>query len=233
MEDSVFLTSLDCIFDTRLGVLYQKDLDLVSKAIKGNYNDRIIDSFPGLRFNDFKKLYDGRDKSVLVHAIRTPIVDMIKDFAFKSLQMGITTPFDMNPKIYLNIYPYELSETQINNIIRPLVMLTHGAVEVKAIHLPVDDLTPGYLKSENVSIFTQYNFTEWLDTHSKSKVFLNDTCPQITMLSPTMVFKELTQTEVSKFKSGAFDPFTQLEEEIKIIVNLKFLDTSMFNFVSN
>lgn len=233
MEDSVFLTSLDCIFDTRLGVLYQKDPDLVSKAIKGNYNDRIIDSFPGLRFNDFKKLYDARDKKVLIHAVKTPIVDMVRDFAFKSLQMGISTPFDMNPKIYVNTYPYELTDQQVNNIIKPLVMLTQGIVEVKAIYLPVDDLTPNYLKTENVSIFTQYNFTEWLDTHSKTKTFLKDTCPQITMLSPTMVFKELTQTEVSKLKSGAFDPFTQLEEEVKIIVNMKFVDTSMFSFVSN
>ncbi len=224
LELSTMLVELDCLLDTRLSLLSELDDEKLRKVLD-MYHKRDIDQFPFYSFNRFKENYDKRDKSVLNNALITPVMFLIQEFVKKTLLQIINSPFHLKPKVIINIHPYELTEEEINDIIKLIVIKTNKECDVEVISRGVDRLTVGYVK-ENISIMVMYKYYEWIEFHSKNKAFEKLTCPDINLFGPAIYF--LPKQPRSDIKE---DPFTSMEELAKPLIGLKLFPVEYFSFI--
>ena len=221
---STLLIELDCLLDTRISILSELDDDKLKEVIK-NYHNRDIDEFPYYGFNKFKNLYDNRDKSILKNAIVTPIMGLMVEFVNKTLLQIINTPHHYKPKIIVNIYPYDLKEEEINNIISLIVNKTQQRATVEVINKSIKELTVGYIKN-NISIMVMYRYFEWLEYHCNIKAFEKITCPEVALFGPNIYFKpKQNNLDIKQ------DPIKSTEELAAPLIGLKLFPISLFSFI--
>ena len=221
---STMLVELDCLLDTRISILSELD-DVKFKEVLSMYHSRDIDSFPYYGFNRFKEVYDKRSREVLKEALVTPILTLIEEFVNKTLLNLINTPFHQRPKVIINIFPYELKEEEINNIITLIVNRTKGNCTVEVINKSIKELTVGYIK-DNIAIMVMYKYYEWLEYHCTIKAFDTITCPEVTMFGPSIYFKEKQPNNNIKE-----DPVKSMEEIAKPLIGLKLFPIKLFSFI--
>lgn len=218
VEYSVFLTEIDCLFDTRLSTLHSLNNNLLEEVIKKDYHNRPIDNFS----SEYNIAYKQRTKNILKDVILTPIFPMIKDFINKTLSQSVNTPFIYKPKIVINIFPYGLMEQEIDNILKSLIILTDKLADIEIINMSYEEITPLYLKN-NVSIVTMYNYNEWLETHAKLETFKKQSCPEVTLFAPAIYFAKPEVIEDDAFKA--------MELLTAPFINLKLLPINNFSFI--
>ena len=223
LKFSTILVDLDSILDTRLGVLSELDDDKLKKVME-MYHTRDIDEFPYYSFNRFKENYDKRDKSILSNSLITPVMFLVIEFVNKTLMQILNSPFHYKPKIIVNVHPYDLSEEEINDIIKLIVLKTDKNCDVEVINKSVGDITVGYVK-ENISIMVMYEYYKWIEYHSVNKAFTKLTCPDINLFAPAIYFKPKQPRDDNKE-----DPFSSMEEIVKPLIGLKLFPIEYFSF---
>lgn len=221
---SAMLVELDCLLDTRISILSELEDDKL-KEVLYMYHSRDIDSFPHYSFNRFKEAYDKRTREVLKEALVTPIMSLIIEFVDKTLLNLINTPFHQRPKIIINIFPYELKEEEINNIISLIIVKTKGNCTVEVINKNIKELTVGYVK-DNIAIMVMYKYYEWIEYHSTIKAFNTITCPEVAMFGPSIYFREKQPNLNIKE-----DPVRSMEELAKPLIGLKLFPIELFSFI--
>jgi len=224
LEFSTMLVELDCLLDTRLSLLSELEDDKLRKVLE-MYHKRDIDQFPYYSFNRFKENYDKRNKTILNNALITPVMFLIIEFVKKTLLQIVNSPFHFRPKIIINIHPYDLTEEEINDIIKLIVIKTDKECDVEVINKSIDRITIGYVK-ENISIMVMYRYYEWLEYHSKNKAFEKLTCPDINLFGPAIYFQpKQPRSDIKE------DPFTSMEELAKPLIGLKLFPIEYFSFI--
>ncbi len=221
---STLLVELDCLLDTRISILSELDDNKLEEVIK-QYHNRDIDEFPYYSFDRFKELYDNRDKNILKNALVTPIMDLIIEFVNKTLLQIINSPHHFRPKVIINIYPYDLKEEEIKNIISLIVNKTQQRATIEVINKDIKNLTIGYIKN-NISIMVMYKYFEWLEYHCNIKAFEKITCPEVTLFGPSIYFKpKQNNIDIKQ------DPIKSTEELASPLIGLKLLPISLFSFI--
>jgi len=224
LEFSTILVELDCLLDTRLGILSELGDDKLQKVIS-MYHTRDIDEFPYYGFNKFKTNYDKRDKSILVNSLLTPVMGLVTEFVNKTLLQVTNSPFHFQPKVMINIHPYDLTEEEVNNLIQMVVLKTNKRCDVEVVSKNIGDLTIGYVK-DNISIMVMYEYYKWIEYHSVSKSFSKLTCPDINLFAPGIYFKP-KQLDNSIIQ----DPINSMEEIAKPLIGLKLFPIEYFSFI--
>lgn len=225
---SGLLIELDCLLDTRLATIHSFGSEYTEKALRNNYFGRDTDVFPGISREQFTERYTNRDRSILQHAMPTPMINLCREFVRDTLSLIHNTPFHLKPLIIINIHPYKLSESEIRNIINGMVAHTKGTTDVSVVDYSNDKITPDYVKSD-ISIMIKYHYLDWLETHSESKTFLKKTCPESGLIGPMLYFIDPppdSYEQLKKPKGGSFDV---LEEATAPIIGLKLLPISEFS----
>lgn len=227
MADEIFFSSLfielDALLDTRIAILANMEGKVLENAILDDYHNRKIDAFRGASFNEFRTLYDNRDKSILKETMVTGMAGLIKEFVEKTLKNITTSPFHNKPKIILNVHPYVLTEEEINVLVKSLVIITDGLSDVQVVNMSYDDITPMYVKA-NLSILVLYECYRWLETHSVNELFKKVTCPDVALFGPRIFFKEFnpnTKHEV--------DPLDAMEKIAAPLIGLILLPIDRFS----
>lgn len=221
---STMLVELDCLLDTRISILSELD-DNKFREVISMYHDRDIDSFPHYGFNRFKEEYDKRNRDTLKEALVTPIMSLIEEFVNKTLLNLLNSPFHQRPKIIINIFPYELKEEEINNIINLIVNRIKGNCTVEVVNKSIKELTVGYIK-DNIALMVMYKYYEWIEYHCTIKAFDTITCPEVVMFGPSIYFKE-KQPNISIKE----DPVKSMEEIAKPLIGLKLFPINLFSFI--
>lgn len=221
---STIMIELDALLDTRLACLAHLEDDKIKEILDKGYHTRTIDEFPGISYDQFKEIYDKRDKSILRNAIVTPMITLLNEFTIKTLKQTLSTPFHYKPKILINIHPYKLDEEDINNIILSIVKYTDGKCDVGVVSMTHSELTIGYVK-RNLSILIMYDCYTWLEHHSKTSAWKKMTCPEVTLFAPAIYFKPKTPLPDNE------NPFIAMEKLVAIVIGLKLLPVESFSMV--
>ena len=222
---STLFVELDTILDTRIGALALMGGDTLSKVLNSDYHRRLIDRFPNIDNDKFKEIYDSRNKKILQYSMITPIIDIISQFIATTLRQVITTPFHYKPKIALNIYPYKLTDEEVNNIIKVLVELTMAKADIEIVSMSYDEITPRFVK-QNLSVLILYEYYKWLEIHSANEAFKKVTCPEVTLIAPSIYFNPIkanTSQDINSFKI--------MEEMAAPLVGLCLIDIKYFSMV--
>lgn len=180
-ESAIFYTDLDTIFDTRLAVLQGFGQDVVLKNLRSGYHERNTDEFIGVDRQAYEEAYEKRDESIFRNMMLTGAVDLIIDFAVKTLVALASTPLARQPKLLVNSYPYELSDDAIRAITMGLVAVTKKVISIELKYIPLEEITPTYVK-QNFTTMCIYHYNKWIDVQSKNLAIKQ--CPQIALLAP-------------------------------------------------
>jgi hypothetical protein len=228
-ELSGLLIDLDCLLDTRLSILFNLLDDGVGAILANGYHSRKEDAFDGVDTAAFRTHYRRRDKAVLKNAIATPLLQFVKEFALETYHNNINTPFNMLPKIILNIHPYVLSDEEINTIVKMLIMATGQFADIEVIDMSMEEITPRYL-NYNVSVVVMYEYYKWLEHHSQTKAFKKTTCPDIMMIGPALYFNGLPSAVMQeKARRLNTTGFAAMETTAEPLIKLKLFPVSFFS----
>jgi hypothetical protein len=220
--DSVIhvLVDLDSIMDTRLPILYSIDENLAERTIKsGNYFKRYKDEFEYVTLDIFKPLYKDRTKNVLSLATPTAMLDTISDYCSEAILQNKVTGGDGKLIIYLNIYPYNLSHSEYDNLAKGLMYMI-GDVEVKVVSMDKEELTPKWV-DDNLAMLVLYDGLEWLEYHTAMLNIIKNPINNVALMVPATVIGNVKLTTTKASEIIKF--FTDMEDMAKTLIKLKFI----------
>lgn len=208
-----------------MAVLLEMGDTAVKAALDNDYYHRPIDRFPGIDNDEFQRRYKERNKSILKSAITTSVGHMVEEYVRKTHQNTVNSPFHYDPKVIVNVYPYELTESEEVVIVKSIKAMTKGLADVQLVRMSPSQITPSYLKQE-VSMVVMYEYDKWLEAQTVLKNFEKHTCPQVTLIAPAISFK--TPDKSTKFTT---DPFVEMERLVRPFIGLVLMDIELFSLV--
>lgn len=218
------LTDLDTLFDTRLSLAYILDKENILNEIHNktdNYRNRILDNFGNISNDIFMQIYRKRSKFLLNNALPTNILDYLKeqvvDYNFDPTNYVRGSE---SSTIYINFYPYNLTEEEQYELINKLDKY-FGGVEIKLLYKKFLDISPEYLIKNKINMVILYELTKWLELIMSEYDLLKNPITHIYLIgpyyfNPRKPFNKIDQTELGKFTEHlnfiAMTNFTPLKE---------------------
>lgn len=222
---SVFMIDLDSLFDTRLGTLvtYMYD-DLVNVFSRDLYRNRLDDSFNKQIDKDlFYSYYDKRDKRVLANSTLSLFPDLIQDFIVNIHVHENSSPYNYEPHLVVNCYPYVLTDEELTNISEGIDLYFKGNISVELVNMNLESITTKFIK-DNVTVLVMYEYHKWLDIQTKLEGFKSTSCAETTLLAPRMFFNKIPDTQAQ-----SDEIFKSLESISKPFINLELLPSMFFS----
>jgi len=213
---------LDSLLDTRMGTLSKFGIGAAEAAVAGGYYDRLYDEFEGTDTEAFKKAYAERDALVLANSMITTTAELIDQFVKKTLIALVNTPFRYQPKVYLNTYPYQLSEDVLNDLVIGLKAITKNNADIEVGYMTPEEVSPSYVKANFIQMI-MYSYWEWLEIHAANGNFEKTQCPQITLFGPAIVQSK----QAAKLLTGQ-NVFSAIETYSGLFIKLELIPVKMY-----
>jgi hypothetical protein len=221
-RESVILVDLDSLFDTRLATIGLHDNKHLKTILdKKDHHVRNYESYGTLKYDEFKKLYDKRDKKTLSVSLHT-MMHVFLDYTITEIKKTVVdNPVHSIPKLRINTFPYKLVKEEIDNIVESAT-LTYTC-EVDVIYLEPEHITPKLLASE-YDVFITYSYYEWLEVHSKTELFKKERCPEVAMFVPQISFSDPSVNVPNDF-------YEEMENMASPVISLKYLPIVYFSLL--
>lgn len=228
----VILAELDCLLDTRLGLLRSiDDKRITEQLLSGEYFSRLEDKFEG--FPDFAEQYAKRTKDVLFYSVITEAINFLRSMIKQMVLTSFTTPFHKHVELHVNIAPYDLNEEEIDLIGSAIAKWFEGICSVKVVNIPLVELTPMYCK-ENVTAFMLYHYHHWVDTHKALLENPANCIPEVDLYAPGIYFvQKPSPEEMEKLIKTGCHPMEAVEKTTAPLVHLDLLSIRVFSVLNN
>lgn len=220
-EKKGVFVDIDALFDTRLSLLLSISKELTLKLVEdGSYVTRKKDNFGNLSYDIFNSLYRNRHKTVLSHALPTPVFKLLRDH-YGDLVTDIKNTKTLNPYIYLNIYPYKLNLDEQD-------LLSYGLAQaipncnIKIVSMDYDDFSPDWIH-DHVDTVLKYDTLSWVEYNMGNSKLVNNPITDIIFIAPAIV---PGNTSENKIDSELFKMFTYAAN---LVINLNLIDASNFS----
>lgn len=212
---------VDAILDTRLALLHAISEDAAVVTItNGTYNKRIRDNFRTISSNVFKSLYSRRNKVLLKYALPTNIFKIVNELLIGHITDSVTIK---QTKLYINVYPYILTDVEKNVILGVVEGLIKNCVFELVYMDPIKDLTPIWVR-DNVQAIIKYDGLLWLENHNKLFNLTNTPLMDKTIIVPALIAGPSSKAYKidSKF-------FITVAATMKSLIKVQFVDILYFN----
>lgn len=184
--NSSILVEMDAIFDTRLGVITQKDLDLSVRVLKNGWVGRMSDDMSEWDEVDkdwWEEAYSKRDNATIINSRPTNSTKLIHDHFGALFMEFVAGPGNTIPKLVLNTYPYSLNSEEKETLLEMCHLLFGVGRVYELVHLPPYLVTPMYLKDGFDSYFC-YNSAEWMKVNLEK--LANCPIPHVSFFYPAV-----------------------------------------------
>ncbi len=214
---------IDTILDTRLTLLINLDKELAIDWVNnGNYHHRKEDTYSYLSNDVFKRMYAKRDKSVIKVPFPTKMLSFILEYCLKASNEDVDSGGNGIITVFLNTYPYDLSEVEEENIVNAIHTKLPDKIDVEIIHEEL--VSPKWINS-NIRMLVKYDGIDWLERNVSNGKIIKNNLPNVILVIPTVMskFREDEMKEEDIFDSYAkmASPYIQLE----------FIDVSIFSSI--
>lgn len=179
------LVDLDSLFDTRLAILDLLDPLLAAHALKNGYLDREDNNFEFCPLALFNELYAKRDNEVLGRSMMTQVKTIVIDFIKDANTRYKSTKTQAYPSVYINVWPYKISEDAAGELLQPFHKAVGGKVHIHLINMPPKDITPEVCK-ERFSHMIMYDFMEWLMLMGATGALQRNPMNEVTLIAPRL-----------------------------------------------
>lgn len=216
---------LDSILDTRFGVLYELDKDIIPTVMNDNYYyERLIDEFDYLTHNIFKLLYLHRDVDVIKHTYITYITDtLMTDLSL--IKSNIKSNVLSIVNLTINIYPYDLSEDTVNAIVTELSdVLPIKGLYIDYINKDPDEISLDTFSSNYISLY-MYNGLKWLTDKINSEDIIKNNIPHVRLNAPALLQKPI----VFKDDKDYIDMYEKIINDTKHYIDLNLMPVKNFS----
>ena len=186
---------LDSIFDTRLGVIGEIDPKLIKEVFNEKYLFRKSDTFGIMQKKTFDELYSVRDYNTLKISPYTAIFSVVNDIINKLLETAVGVPDVTGVKLYVNIFPYKLSNSFIGDLLEFIVQKTKQLVIVEIIDKSIDDLTFSYCV-DKFDFLIMYDYNAFLESNVKKLEHKKNSLNDRILICPPIFYKEFTKQEM-------------------------------------
>lgn len=241
------LVSLDCLLDTRLGVLTDEDPSIPARILEtpesaNKYRNRLRDDFEdyGVGFDKFQELWRNRNAGHLPKSMMTPFVFELADITSQVVKQHIEATHTLQEfEVHLNFYPYkDLDDGTRQQIIEAIVARLHYPVMVRDVYLSLKTLTPQYIKNNDYSTLIMYDFREWLETQYHAgipeEMLEVMKIPQHVFYAPSLFADVDKLKELIEFRSPndeTMDPLDGMQFMFKPFFHLEFLGPEHFSII--
>lgn len=226
------LVELDALLDTRIATISRIHPEsAVALLHDPRYYERVIDDFEplvGITKEAFRQAYAQRDVEILEQSRLTELPLMLNEIIKRMEQESDTTPFVESVTVDVNIWPYELSDEERDEIAVAMMAHVGNQTLVNTVRLPPEQLTPPYIK-QRYSGMILYNFRDWMQPHMETfKKFL---MPRVTVLAPALFYDQVpTRDDIaSEGMKEDLNPFTLSEIAFVELFNLSLLRADVFS----
>ena len=226
LKPAVVYVSLDCLLDTRLGTLALHDEQLAINALLNGYVKRDTDSFDGLSQEQFAKLYAKRDVETLQRSVLTNMILVLKGIVKGTYDDLFAGGQNSGVEFVINTHPYDLSDEEIDLIIKSISVKTFKSATIKAIRISDEFLTPSYCK-DNFAMMIMYSYVQWFEMHVKA--FETTQMPTVAVIAPALYSKVPSKDEFEEMKAENMHPFRAAEISVAPLFCLRLLDAEMFS----
>lgn len=186
------MVELDCLLDTRIGILSTVRKDVADAVVVDNkYHERTSDRFsqlyPGFDDGEFYAAYATRTYADIAGRVfQTHVVGHLINHCVECRRVAETTPEAQSIKISVNVFPYQLTETQSHELLDTLQEVFDLAA-VELCSYPCHSLTPGVIKG----LFTHcimYDFDKWANMHYEA--LMPSPMPSVNFIVPAIAVND-------------------------------------------
>ena len=227
MEKQRILVELDCLLDTRLGVVSQLNEDAAVKLLELDYWSRKSDDFEKMTGgmitnNDFKEAYKKRDIETLKRSRSTALPYALATMTTGLDAMAANTPLIERPTLTINTHPYKLDDDEREAIAAAVTTFVGVDVKLDFASIPLELLSPSVLKNSWEAVIL-YEFDRWLNTHYNT--LLSCKIPRNVLMVPALSAKG--DPEVDDYTDpefGVLPPFAAAEFLLTEFISLDMID---------
>lgn len=224
------LIDLDCLVDTRLGLLFQHYRDHYNKLSDVQMNDIIhrthdtMWQWACVSEDDWRAQYDARDVSTLKHSLPTDMMVNLKPIIMSKYVEGKTSPVHHPLHLFINIYPYVLDNEECEVLVDAIKECTFDDLDVDVVRLSPESLTPGSVKDRYQVLF-MYEGVKWLELHKQE--LLDCKMPRTILNLPGYLIDNKEAMEAAEQEN--VDPFERAKVAMSEFITLEFLSPNFFS----
>lgn len=221
---SNFYFEIDTILDTRLPIVYLLNQNIAEEIVAENlYHTRRKNNFKTISNDIFNALYRNRSKRILELALPTPMLSIIRSHYGEVLKVLIKKGVTKTPEMYVNMHPYDLSQTEIDNISFIINKVIPGVI-IKFVSMSNAELTPEWIK-DNIGCMFKYDGLEWLEYHVGTGNLINTPLLSVHLFTPGIV---IGTTPVAKINKETYEAMITA---CQTVIDIGLMHLSDFSFV--
>jgi hypothetical protein len=237
----VVMTELDALLDTRLGTLATMNPEYPLRVLEANYRGRRSDEFSKLcsDIDDsvYQELYQKRDREILMASAMTELPvhlnDLLGNFKMRFLNGDPTVT---NFELWVNCYPYRLTEMERQGIVGALSAYTGLSPRlIQTVYHPYEEINHEFIRRSEVSVFIFYNYREWVEKAFPMKDVVEGD-PNRQMIVPKLVrsldeLKENLEKTYTEEQSYLRDPFVCSRFTMASVIRVEFYPVRMYSLI--
>lgn len=223
-ETSKIYVDIYSLLDIRQAILSKliDPIKLAEFVVSDEYNFRKTDIFTNVDMVEYKRIEQNITADILPRATVTYIINTVITKLQNLQKRNSYYGESKQPEVLLNVYPFKLTEEQ-TEALQNLVFIKLGkACFVTLINKPVEEISPFFIKSLDISACYIYDASCWIETHTDS--LNNIKLPDSLIYFPSIYKVEDDTNEITKItKLGFKDIFSYVEFLLSSAVNINFL----------
>lgn len=211
---------LSDVIDTRLNLMMNAFPLLAEEMVENNlWMNRSKEGYSYVSTKLFEHMYKNRDKTTLARPMPTSITMVIQETVVRMSHEYEANGIKTTVKLFLNVYPYELSSVEIDYIVRSIEHNMIVPVEIEIVN--IKKITPSWVLN-NVNVIVMYNGTEWISELKTYKNINSLTMPEILMITPA-------KANHIKGLPYSSETFQDISKDLAPIIRVEFSDFGLFS----
>lgn len=163
----VVYCDIDSILDTRIGTIVKINPEAADEILSKeeyflrNHDHEIVGLTDKVTLEDYKTMWENRDVETLMLSRPTNMLLQLSTIMMKLDKDAINTPLIDSVDLEINIYPYQLTDEEKDELKIIISTYVGALVKITIIDQKVGLIEPGYIK-ENYGLMIIYEFQQWL-----------------------------------------------------------------------
>lgn len=219
------LVDIDCLLDTRLGLVRTRYPEKMQHIDGELYHKRMSEIWAkAVGISDWDAEYAKRDVTVLANSRPTIFVDVLNEIIEQELiaiKLGQPTE---TPMLSINYAPYDLSPDERKEFGRAFSDI-FPVIAVEVVNRPIKTLDPLTL-ARNWDCWFMYDWYEWIRINMAK---LQNRIPKFVINRPALFTSEMTPEVAEALKELEGNPFDELKRAMAEFITIDTLDAIVFS----